>query len=233
MDDSNSIGQRVLERAKFKNLTGAEQILEKYRQELLNPSQPLSQWEEKRRQLALSIIDSGIFWKGELKGKKLPSKEGKARYKPFPVDDLRHLIELLVDTCLETTPEPVDVEEALEDFDSSFKLLAHSVHHAGVSWREINKVWKNWREKFAIKIQSDSHPWWWYGKGEPEEEPRPLFERLSPTLIFAAPKAPCARIADWVNTILKALGERPVSDRTIRKYISDYITTYIKQTNKS
>ncbi len=233
MDDPNSIGQRVLERARFKNLTAAEQILEKYRQELLNPSQPLSQWEEKKRQLALAIIDSGIFWKGELKGKKLPVKGGKARYRLFPVENSRHLIKLLVEDCLETTPEPVDAEQALEDFDTSFKLLAYSVHHAGVSWREINRVWKIWREKLAIKIQSDLHPWWWYGKGEPEEKPRPLFERLFPTLLFATSKAPHARIADWVNTILKALGERPVSDRTIRKYVSDYIKDYIKRTNKS
>jgi hypothetical protein len=231
MDDPNSFGQRVLERAKFKNLTKAEQHLEEYRQELLNPSQPLSQWEETMRQLALSIIDSGIFCKGELKGKKLPSKGRKAQYKTFPVDNLGHLVKLLVDNCLETTPEPVDVEEALEDFDNSFKLIAHSVHHAGVSWREIKKVWKEWREKLAIKIQSGSHPWWWYGKGEPEEEPRPLFERLFPTLLFAAPKAPHARIAEWVNTILKALGERPVSDRTIRKYISEYINHYFKLKN--
>ncbi len=228
MTDSKAFGKTVLERAKAKTQTEAEILLQKYKKELLTPSEGLSQREQKERQAALSIIDSGLFWRGELKGRKLSATGRGPRYQTFPVKDPQHLIKLIVEECLADLPHPDDSERILEAFDYSFNAIASVASYAGVPRRQVRKVWQTWREKLAVKVRRDGPPRRRQDWEEPEDWPGetlpPLAQRLVGTLFFAAPNAHNSRIAEWIITIIKALGKQTVSDRSLRNYIGCWRT---------
>ncbi len=232
MGDCKDFQKRVLARAKAKNQTEHEQLFEEYRQHLLDPlpaGLKYTDCEQKRLALTLAIMDSGIFWRGQLKGRKL-STVGPVRYQTYPLEDIQHFLSLLVEDYFESQPEQVEFEEVMRIFERDLRTIADAVIYAGAPRRQVNKIHNNWLEIFAEKVRKDGPPWWWFKGYESEEEIPPFHESLFGTLIFAAPNAPRYRIAKWVNSILKAFGKQPIKDRTLRNQISLYLKSETKLT---
>ncbi|MCG6536518.1 MAG: hypothetical protein L7F78_17890, partial [Syntrophales bacterium LBB04] len=112
-----------------------------------------------------------------------------------------------------------EIIKAIYGFNIGFWLVAKAARYAGVQERQIRKIWRTWRGKFVSRLFRDDVPPSWKEEWGDYEEP--LAIRLSiPLNAITSFKAPPARIAHWVNIILKALGEPAVSDRTLRDRIA-------------
>jgi hypothetical protein len=175
----------------------------------------------KEKQIQVRIMDSGIFWEGMLKGK---ARSGGSRRNPkYIMYPLRspNLIGALLRELAEQFMED-DVDDALAAFYGAFDAIAQTARYAGVTQKQIDNVKKSWGEKVKSKFESDGPPGWWNDRSGPEDRSQPLYARLGYFLVSClenSSKVPHARIAVWVNAILKAIGEEPVGDRTLRDYI--------------
>lgn len=194
-----------------------EQVFKDHHDHLIS-SEHLSE----REKIQLKIMDSGIFWRGMLKGRALSGgSPRKPKYKCYPLSSSGEIYTLLRELADQYIGD--DVDEAVEDFYRAFKAIAKTARYAGVSKAQIDNIMKSWGEKVESKFESDGPPEWWYSRSGPEVRSLPLHERLAFTLVYRLPESeiPHARIANWVNIILETLGEERVPDRTLRGFIKD------------
>lgn len=208
-----TVDQRSPEKPK-KTPKEFEKVFQSYREELTPHPSP-------KEEQIIKIMDSGIFWKGELKGKALSGGSRRnPKYKSYSLRNPNFIIVLLNEIAEECMGNAVD--EALGDFYRAFDAIAQTARYAGVTQKQIDKVKKSWGETVENKFESDGPPGWWYDKSGPEDRTQPLYARLGFILIYRledSSKVPHARIAWWINSILTAIGEDPVADRTLRDYI--------------
>ena len=174
-------------------------------------------------QIQVRIMDSGIFWRGMLKGKALSG--GSRRNPKYIIYHLRsanYIGALLRELAEQFMGD--DVDDALAAFYGAFDAIAQTARYAGVTQRQIDNVKKSWGEKVKSKFESDGPPGWWNDRSGPEDRSQPLYARLGYFLVSRledSSKVPDPRIAWWVNLIVKAIGYEPVPDRTLRDYIKN------------
>ncbi len=171
------------------------------------------------KRFSLAILDSGIFWRGGLKGKRAQIR--KQGYVTYPIKDLGGLIAKLVNAHLARLNLNIyEIRERQLRWAMAGKLpydlLFQDAKTLGVANQaEIDRICQNGLiqdlEDLADKVM-DAY-------NEILQKPLPL--SLAMILHTYAPSAPPARLADWVNKVLKALGQDPIPDRTLWGHIKD------------
>jgi hypothetical protein len=207
MDDNDNFGLRVLERARTKRQSEAEQLFSQY----CKPQSGL--WRSLDwRQPALAILSSGIFIGNALKG--------HARHKKnYPID-LGDLIYCLVKTHLDYDIIPPILHlDIIKSFEEYFNSAAAIARLGGVRESQIEKIKQTWREKISAKVVEGKISPHWRHVLMVGTAPKEIYYRFADILLSQTPQAPPNRIADWVNAILKALERKPVSKSILRDYI--------------
>jgi len=207
MDDNESFGLRVLERARNKRQSEAERIFSQY------CKSESYEWQSPTyKRLALAILSSGIFKENELRG--------HARHKKnYPVD-LDHLLFDLVETHLHYDLSLAYLHrDIIGSFDEYFDMMAGIARIGGVRESQIQRIKQTWREKISARVAQGKISPHWRHIIQAGRTPKEVYYRFADLLLLYAPQAPSSRIADWVNAILKSLGREPVSNSVLRDYV--------------
>ncbi len=225
MEDEKSPERTALERAK---MTPAERRFERCRKDYL----ALPDNDFKRT--SLFILNSDIFWRGELKGK--VSKNKNKQYVTYPIKDLGGLIAKLVKAHLERLNLNIDeihqrqlilamhslrasrnlpaVAVQARDLPRKDDFLFQEAKNLGVANQaEIDRITKNGLIQDLKDKDMDAL----------NELEKPLHLSLAKIFHTYASSAPTARLAEWVNEVLKVLGQNQIPDRTLREHITNEI----------
>jgi hypothetical protein len=213
--DAIDFQKQVLARVKAKNQLPAERFFEQYRNDLL----ALPDSDIKRARL--SILNSDIFWRGELKRKR--SKSKNKHYETYPIEDIGELIAKLVNAYLARLTLSLDEilkrQRRLAAGDSLPRdLLFQDAKTLGfANQTEIDRICQNRLSKdlkgLTEKVMDAYN----------ELRQKPLHLSLAKIFHIYVPLAQIARLAKWVNEVLKALGQNQMKDRTLREYIKKEI----------
>jgi hypothetical protein len=208
----------------IKSVREYERASQEYRESLLESR-------SKSDQLELAILDSGIFWRGMLKGKALSGGSRRnPKYQLYSLHSPGTIYTLVRELAAECLGD--DIDEALGDFFVALEAVAKTALYAGVPQKQVEKVKQLWGDKVTKKFENDGTPGWWYDRRGPEDRSLPLYARLCFIIVNRlheeAPKVPTVRIASWINTILFAVAEEPMADRTLRDYIKRNRETWEK-----
>lgn len=174
----------------------------------------------------IKIMESGIFHKGCLKGKKL-TVSGPPDYLTYPILDLEKLIGHLSYSFSRFNfyDRKISVRERLErDFDILLrlfdKIMPYLKEYKIAKGSEI-KV-KNqliiWRNKL-IKKFNDNVPLI-YGEEVFHPPEYSLEDYIADCLAWFVPEAPALRLAKRTNDLLHYMGKNRVNERTLRHFIS-------------
>ena len=162
------------------------------------------------------IMESGIFYKGGLKGKKL-EVSGPPQYQIFSISNFDKLVENLsmkVMTFEEVAAiqaEKKIIENKFEKVKQDFLKLEENLklHLGSGAATKIEKMRgeiMSWKHDILKKIVSTPIS--------------PLGFELAAQLASFVPDAPDLIIAKRTNDLLEALGKEPISSRTLKSKIS-------------
>lgn len=165
-----------------------------------------------------SILNSGIFNGNSLIGH-------KGHNKKYPVV-LKRLLDDLIQTYqyseMMKPGSKKGIGLIIYCFNMRFKLIAEAARFAGVKEADIRKVWRSWRGKLFSQLkQSGTAISGWLDYWRPKEIKIVLSQQIAEVILKHTVRQtpPTARVAKWVNAILKALGEEPAKERSLRTYI--------------
>jgi hypothetical protein len=240
MEDSKSVGQRVLERVKAKKQnetqskgpSEAERLFDQY----CYPETWF--WEYREwKQAALSILSSGIFEGNKLKG--------HARRQNYPVvqGDSVVIGDLIVDLVQKHFDYDINlpagrvihrlegplVEDIVGVFDDHFRFVAAIAQLAGIRSDLVQNIWDDWREQVSTRaIEGKISPIWrkvimediYPGQGY--YPPKKIAYEFADIFLQYVSQAPPGRIVEWVNLTLKSLRRPTVSKSTLNDYIKKH-----------
>lgn len=213
--DAIDFQKQVLARAKAKKQIPAERFFEQYRNDLL--ALPDSDLKRAR----LSILNSDIFWRGELKRRR--SKTKYKQYETYPIEDIGELIaklanahqarlNLSIDEILKRQCQLASANSLPRDLlfqDAKTLGFANQTEIDRISQNRLSPDLKSLTKKVINAYN--------------ELRQKPLHLSLAKIFHIYAPLARIARLAKWVNEVLKALGQDQMKDRTLREHIKKEI----------
>jgi hypothetical protein len=181
--------------------------------------------DEEFRQTCIKITTSGIFYKGALKGKKLPVS-GPPDYKIYEITNLRHFVRFIAVYLWEWGGIEYTFEEIADLFDTLLNIFdriapfAQSIAKIKEKriYEDIGPELKKWRNLVLAHFASCQAE----TCGQSNQSINPdkyAAECIADHILRWVPEAPNWTIAERVNDLLRTMGRGEMNFETLRKYI--------------
>ena len=172
------------------------------------------------KQAALAMLRSGIFGDNVLKG----HVRHKTTY-PIELGALIYELENVYGGYSHVPPIAYVKEDILREFDHHFSYIAAIEQLAGVRKDAVENYWNARREELSKAVDDGKiFPDW---RRLMEEKmfggrryrPQKMAYVFADIFLSYCLLTPPSRIADWVNTILSCLGQKPRSKSSLSDYV--------------
>jgi hypothetical protein len=209
-------------------MSESQKYFDHYLQSLKNPTADLLASEDPSlkefRQIWIRIMESGIFVKGGLKGKKLPVA-GPPQYYVHQILELEKLVKGIALSLWAFKTE--DIEAFKRKATGSFDRLIEAFDEVAPYAQEFAKIQERvihnrqaelgkWKTQALITLENTSFDYQYYWKINGPK----VAKFIAALILYNSPDASDWTIADRVNELFYAFGKTKVNFETLRKAVA-------------